>query len=98
MDEFSVISKYFSAIACVRKDVIFGIGDDAACLELPLGMQLLVSCDTLIADVHFHSSWDAYDIAYKMGFKEVFEFIDQGIRKKNKDSVCLIMWKNILNK
>ena len=40
----------------------------------------------------------AYDIAYKMGFKKVFEFIDQEIRKKNKDSGCLIMWKNILNK
>ena len=78
MDEFSVISKYFSAIACVRKDVIFGIGDDAACLELPLGMQLLVSCDTLIADVHFHSSWDAYDIAYKAVMVNVSDIAAMG--------------------
>jgi len=33
----------------------------------------------------------AYDIAYKMGFMEIFEFIDQEIRRKNKDSGCLIM-------
>jgi thiamine-monophosphate kinase len=65
MNEFSLINTYFKSILHRREDVVFGIGDDAACLEIPAGMQLLVSTDTLVADVHFLSEWDAYDIAYK---------------------------------
>jgi thiamine-monophosphate kinase len=48
-----------------RDDVIFGIGDDAACLRLPEGYDLLVSTDTLVSGVHFLEEWNAYDIACK---------------------------------
>ncbi|KTD35719.1 thiamine monophosphate kinase (AIR synthase) [Legionella nautarum] len=65
MNEFSLIDVYFKRSALNRNDVIYGIGDDAACLALPEGMELLISTDTLVAEVHFLSSWDAYDIAYK---------------------------------
>jgi thiamine-monophosphate kinase len=65
MNEFSLIDVYFKKPALKRNDVIYGIGDDAACLALPEGMELLISTDTLVAEVHFLSSWDAYDIAYK---------------------------------
>lgn len=65
MNEFSLINNYFKSISYHRDDVILGIGDDAACLHVPEGMQLLVSCDTLVAEVHFLSSWNAYDIACK---------------------------------
>ena len=65
MDEFSLINTYFKSIEKKRKNVIVGIGDDAACLQVPQGMQLLVSTDTLIANVHFLSEWDPYDIAAK---------------------------------
>ncbi len=65
MDEFSLIQTYFQGLSCRRADVVLGIGDDAACLEVPLGHQLLVSSDTLVADVHFCADWDAYDIAYR---------------------------------
>ncbi|KTC87718.1 MULTISPECIES: thiamine-phosphate kinase [Legionella] len=65
MNEFSLIDVYFKRSALNRDDVIYGIGDDAACLALPEGMELLISTDTLVAEVHFLSSWDAYDIAYK---------------------------------
>jgi len=65
MNEFSLIDTYFKAPALSRDDVIFGIGDDAACLAVPAGQQLLVSTDTLVAEVHFLSSWDPYDIACK---------------------------------
>ena len=63
MDEFSLIDTYFKSIQCNRDDVVFGIGDDAACLEVPAGMQLLVSTDTLVDNVHFLTSWGPYDIA-----------------------------------
>lgn len=63
MDEFSLIDTYFTSIQRYRDDVVFGIGDDAACLEVSPGMQLLVSTDTLVENVHFLNSWGAYDIA-----------------------------------
>ena len=65
MDEFALIGRFFQSIPHDRTDVVFGIGDDAACLDVPAGMQVLVSSDTLVADVHFCQTWDAYDIAYK---------------------------------
>ena len=65
MDEFALIGRYFQSILHERTDVVLGIGDDAACLQVPVDQQLLVSSDTLVADVHFCQSWDAYDIAFK---------------------------------
>lgn len=63
MDEFSIIKQYFSTISPHRKEVILGIGDDAAGIRVPADQLLLVSTDTLVADVHFKMDWDAYDIA-----------------------------------
>lgn len=63
MSEFSLIRQYFKSIAHQRKDVLLGIGDDAACLHVPNGMELFVSTDTLVEGVHFLQTWDAYDIA-----------------------------------
>lgn len=65
MDEFSLIDKFFKPLDLKRDDVLLGIGDDAACLHVPEGMNLLVSTDTLVATVHFLPDWDAYDIAYR---------------------------------
>ncbi len=65
MTEFSIINKYFKDIAPARSDVLFGIGDDAACVQIPSDHQLLVSTDTLISGTHFSSNWDAYNIAWK---------------------------------
>jgi thiamine-monophosphate kinase len=65
MDEFLLINKYFKSDALQREDVIIGIGDDAACLKVPSGMDLLISTDTLVSGVHFLESWSAYDIASK---------------------------------
>lgn len=65
MNEFSLINTYFKKGSLARDDVTYGIGDDAACVKLPPGMELLISTDTLVAGVHFLSDWDAFDIAYK---------------------------------
>ncbi|AUH72092.1 thiamine-phosphate kinase [Legionella sainthelensi] len=63
MDEFSLIAQFFKPLDLKRDEVLFGIGDDAACLHLSDGVNLLVSTDTLVSDVHFLPEWDAYDIA-----------------------------------
>lgn len=65
MNEFSLIKTYFDGISPHRDDVLFGIGDDAACVQIPQGMDLLVSTDTLVEGVHFLKQWDAYDIAMR---------------------------------
>ena len=76
--EFSLINQFFQSIARPRQDVVFGIGDDAGCLEVPADQQLLVSCDTLIADVHFCQDWDPYDIAYKAVMVNVSDIAAMG--------------------
>lgn len=65
MNEFSLIEQFFKPLDIKRADVLLGIGDDAACLRISNGMNLLVSMDTLVAGVHFLPEWDAYDIAYR---------------------------------
>ena len=65
MDEFQLIKHYFQSIIHKRTDVVAGIGDDAACLQVDASLQLLVSCDTLVSGVHFLPTWRAYDIATK---------------------------------
>ncbi|MCP9337076.1 thiamine-phosphate kinase [Stutzerimonas xanthomarina] len=62
MDEFELIRHYFAAAACARVggDVALGIGDDCALLSVPVGEQLAVSTDTLVAGVHFSDPCDPY--------------------------------------
>ncbi len=62
MGEFELIRHYFAAAACARAggDVVLGIGDDCALLTVPVGEQLTVSTDTLVAGVHFPDPCDPY--------------------------------------
>jgi thiamine-monophosphate kinase len=45
--------------------VVLGIGDDAAICEVPAGMQLVISTDTMVAGVHFPNDTAPADIGYK---------------------------------
>ena len=66
MNEFELIDHFFAGKEQKqRKDVILGIGDDCAILEVPSEHQLLVSMDTLVSGVHFPTTTDPYDIGYK---------------------------------
>jgi thiamine-monophosphate kinase len=62
--EFDLIARIRSRVA-VRADVVLGIGDDAAVLQPPPGMQLVVTADTLNAGVHFPESTTAADVGWK---------------------------------
>ena len=44
---------------------VLGIGDDAAVLSCPDGLELVVTMDTLVSGVHFNADADAVDIAHK---------------------------------
>lgn len=65
MNEFGIIDHFFKKSSLNREDVIFGIGDDAACVQVPQGQQLLISTDTLVSGVHFLDSHSASDIAWR---------------------------------
>lgn len=51
--EFDLIARYFSRPPVRRADVVLGVGDDCALLEVPAGRQLAVSIDTLVEGTHF---------------------------------------------
>ena len=62
--EFDIIRQYF-ILDNTRADVVLGIGDDAAILNVPKNHELIQSVDTLVAGVHFPIETSAEDIAYK---------------------------------
>jgi len=64
-DEFAIIEHYFSSIGKPADNIVLGIGDDAAVVEVPPTVQLVVSMDTLVGGVHFPSDTSPADIAYK---------------------------------
>lgn len=65
MDEFSLIREFFLDATPAGDDVVLGIGDDAAVLEIPAPWQLVLCVDTLVAGRHFPSSTAAADIGWK---------------------------------
>lgn len=63
--EFDIIDHYFKQQKLKRSDVIVDIGDDAAIIEIPQGMQCVIAMDTMNAGIHFLADCPAYDIGYK---------------------------------
>lgn len=62
--EFALIER-IRARAGSRADVLLGIGDDAALLQVPEGHALAWSTDTLVAGVHFPADTAPADIGWK---------------------------------
>jgi thiamine-monophosphate kinase len=53
LSEFALIERYFRRCGAHRTDVRLGVGDDAALLGVPFGLELVAAIDTLVAGVHF---------------------------------------------
>jgi len=64
-NEFELIARYFAGGKVSRTDVILGIGDDGAVLQIPSQHELVVSMDTLVAGIHFLHESDPESIGYK---------------------------------
>lgn len=64
MDEFALIDR-IRARAPAHAGVVLGIGDDCALLDVPAGLQLAVTSDTLNAGVHFPPDTAPFDIGWK---------------------------------
>jgi thiamine-monophosphate kinase len=66
LSEFELIFKYFSSGFSQRHDVLLGIGDDCALLDVPQGQHLAVTMDTMVEGVHFFDDANPYDLGYKI--------------------------------
>jgi thiamine-monophosphate kinase len=62
--EFDLISRIRARVR-QRGDVVLGIGDDAALLQVPPAHELVVTADTLNTGVHFPESTAPADIGWK---------------------------------
>lgn len=62
--EFDLIERIRHRVQA-RADVVLGIGDDAAVVQVPAGQQLVVATDTMNAGVHFPGDTAAADIGWK---------------------------------
>jgi thiamine-monophosphate kinase len=66
LSEFALIDRFFRNAGVVREDVRLGVGDDAALLQCPPGMQLVAAMDTLVEGVHFPRGSPAASIGHRV--------------------------------
>lgn len=64
MQEFDIIQRYFN-VAHTSAEVLLGVGDDAAVLQLPPHERLVVSTDAFVQDVHFFANAPAESVGHK---------------------------------
>jgi len=65
LTEFDLIRRFFSHATASRSDVLLGVGDDAALVEVPPKTQLAISVDTLVSGVHFFPGVDPEALGHK---------------------------------
>ena len=68
MTEAEIIQRFFQVPAqgSSDPDLLLGIGDDAAVIQIPEGKQLVVSSDSMVIARHFVAKTPAYDLGYKL--------------------------------
>src|SRR5690554_1877234 len=64
--EFSLIAQYFQRNTEKRRDVVCGIGDDAAVLTPSADATLAVTTDTMVEGVHFDQRVPARALGHKL--------------------------------
>lgn len=63
--EFDLIDLIRKRVVQARADVVLGIGDDAAVLEVPVGQRVVACTDTMVEGVHFLRGTAPEDIGWK---------------------------------
>jgi thiamine-monophosphate kinase len=64
LGEFDIIARYFTR-PTPNREVLLGVGDDAAVLDVRTGCKLVVAMDTLVEAVHFPAGTDAAEVGYR---------------------------------
>lgn len=62
MSEFDLIRRYFTRSTPLS---VLGVGDDAALLQVGIGMELAVSTDMLVSGTHFFADADPFLLGHK---------------------------------
>jgi thiamine-monophosphate kinase len=65
LSEFELIDRFFRDCGARRPDVALGVGDDAALLDCPPGMQLVAAIDTLVQGNHFLAHFPAESVGHR---------------------------------
>jgi thiamine-monophosphate kinase len=65
LNERTLIERFFRDCGARRTDVPLGVGDDAALLDSPPGMQLVAAMDTLVCGNHFLPHFPADSIGHR---------------------------------
>ena len=65
LSEFELIERFFAAATAARDDVLLGVGDDCALLQVPDGQTLAASVDTLVEGRHFLVGADPESLGHK---------------------------------
>ena len=65
LTEFELIDRFFRDCGARRADVALGVGDDAALLDCPPGMQLVAAIDTMVLGNHFLSHFPAESVGHR---------------------------------
>ncbi|HEX7044003.1 MAG TPA: thiamine-phosphate kinase [Burkholderiales bacterium] len=65
MTEFELIRTFFASPPLARADVAVPVGDDAAAVDVPAGMQAVLTTDVLVAGVHFFEDVDPAALGHK---------------------------------
>ena len=66
MAEFSLIDRFCKNTGAVHPETKLSVGDDAAVVAIPEGMELAISVDTMVSGVHFFPDAPPKSIAHKL--------------------------------
>ena len=66
MGEFELIAQCFSQAGRSRTDVVIGVGDDGAVVQVRDGFDLVVTTDTMVEGVHFFADVDPRALGHKL--------------------------------
>ena len=66
MTEFTLIDRYCRDVGVAHAETRIAVGDDAAVISVPEGMELAISVDTMVEGVHFFPQVDPSKLAHKL--------------------------------
>lgn len=82
LSEFNLIDRYFTR-QIKQNNTVLGVGDDCALLTLEAGMQLAVTIDTLVENIHFFTDVTAETLGYKSLAVSLSDLAAMGAEPRN---------------
>ena len=82
MAEFSLIERFCKGIGRQHPETKVNVGDDAAIIAIPDGMELAISVDSMVSGVHFFPNASPASIAHKLLAVNVSDMAAMGAQPK----------------